>query len=62
MIASTEPASSGPSVATDTPVAGYLIARNPLIVWGPNEPRRRAGPGTILADAVGNRRAYFLFP
>lgn len=45
----------------DTPIAGYLIARNPLIVWGPNQPKRQAGPGSVLADIVGNRRAYFLF-
>jgi hypothetical protein len=45
----------------DTPIAGYLIARNPLIVWGPNQPKRQAGPGSVLADAIGNRRAYFLF-
>lgn len=47
--------------ALDTPVAGYLIAREPLIVWGPNQPRRQAGPGSVLAEIVGNRRAYFLF-
>ena len=45
----------------DTPIAGYMIARDPLIVWGPNQPKRQAGPGSVLAEIVGNRRAYFLF-
>lgn len=44
-----------------TPIAGYMIAREPLIVWGPNQPKRQAGPGSVLAEIVGNRRAYFLF-
>ncbi len=61
MIPAMAAASGGQSSAPDTPVAGYLIARDPLIVWGPNAPRFRCGPGTILADSVGNRRAYFLF-
>ena len=41
-------------------IAGYLVARDPLIVWGPNKPDERAGPGTSMAAAIGNRRAYFL--
>lgn len=43
-----------------TALAGYLIARQPLIFWGPNQPNRSAGPGTVLAPVIGNRRAYFL--
>lgn len=45
----------------DTPIAGYMIARDPLIVWGPNQPKRQAGPGSVLPDIIGNKRAYFLF-
>lgn len=45
----------------ETPVAGFMVAREPLIVWGPNQPKRQAGPASVLADVVGNRRAYFLF-
>ncbi len=41
-------------------VAGVLISRDPLIVWGPTTPPFLAGPGTTLAPYVGNRRAYFL--
>ena len=52
---------TGDGYPLDTPVAGYLIARDPLIVWGPNQPKRQAGPGSVLANIVGNRRAYFLF-
>ena len=48
-------------VTPDTPTPGYLISRDPLIVWGPNQPERQTGPGTVLAKIVGNRRAYFLF-
>ena len=61
MIPAMDSTIGGQSYTPDTPVPGYLIARDPLIVWGPNEPGARSGPGTILADAVGNRRAYFLF-
>lgn len=50
-----------PEYTPETPVAGYLIAREPLIVWGPNQPLRHAGPGSVLGEIVGNRRAYFLF-
>lgn len=52
---------TGGSYPLDTPVAGYMIAREPLIVWGPNQPMRQTGPGSVLADIVGDRRAYFLF-
>ena len=42
-------------------VAGVLISRDPLILWGPSTPPFHAGPGTTLAPYIGNRRAYFLF-
>jgi glycosyltransferase involved in cell wall biosynthesis len=42
-------------------VAGVLISRDPLILWGPTTPPYLAGPGTTLAPYIGNRRAYFLF-
>lgn len=42
-------------------VAGVLISRDPLIVWGPSTPPFLAGPGSTLAPYIGNRRAYFLF-
>jgi hypothetical protein len=61
MIPAMAATSSESGYPLDTPAAGYLIAREPLIVWGPNQPQRQAGPGSILADIVGNRRAYFLF-
>jgi glycosyltransferase involved in cell wall biosynthesis len=61
MITAMAAATEKPDFVPNTPVAGYLIARDPLIVWGPNQPKRQAGPGTVLAEFVGNRRAYFLF-
>jgi hypothetical protein len=42
-------------------VFGFLVSRNPLIYWGPvSPPHALAGPGTTLAERIGNRRAYFL--
>jgi glycosyltransferase involved in cell wall biosynthesis len=52
---------AGRTVDAATSLPGYLIARDPLIVWGPNQPGRNAGPASVLADIVGNRRTYFLF-
>ncbi len=56
-----EDVSVGRRFSPDTPTPGYLISRDPLIVWGPNQPGRQTGPGRVLAGIVGNRRVYFLF-
>lgn len=39
---------------------GFLVARDPLIFWGPEWPGTPGGAASILASQVGNRRAYFL--
>lgn len=41
-------------------VAGIAISRNPAIYWGPSAEAYPVGPASYIADAIGNRRAYFL--
>lgn len=45
----------------DDRIPGFLISRDPLILWGPSTPPYLAGPGSRLGPHIGNQRAYFLF-
>ena len=54
----TAPASST-TPAADL-VTGIAISRNPAIFWGPAAGDYPLGPASFIADAIGNRRAYFL--
>lgn len=46
--------------ASEEPVFGFMISREPLIFWGPSNPPYPAALGTTLASRIGNRRAWFL--